>query len=75
MYRQGHVVTLAMMITGIVMSRKAQLAVMSGEVPTAAKEKSIEMRMRRWLKHVLKRGLPLDVHFFFQSAQFNENVR
>jgi hypothetical protein len=51
MHRQGHVVTLAMMITGIVMSRKAQLAVMSGEVPTAAKEKSIQMRMRRWVKH------------------------
>jgi hypothetical protein len=51
MHRQGHVVTLAMMITGIVMSRKAQLAVMSGEVPTAAKEKSIEMRERRWVKH------------------------
>ena len=28
MYSQGHVVTLAMMITGIVMSHKAQLAVM-----------------------------------------------
>ena len=51
MYRQGHVVTLAMMIAGIVMSRKAQLAVMSGEVPTDAKEKSTEMRMRRWVKH------------------------
>jgi hypothetical protein len=37
MYRQGHVVTLAMMITGIVMSRKAQLAVMSEVVPTATK--------------------------------------
>jgi hypothetical protein len=51
MHRQGHVTTLAMMIAGIVMSRKAQLAVMSGEVPTDAKEKSIEMRMRRWVKH------------------------
>jgi len=51
MHRQGHVVTLAMMITGIVMSRKAQLAVMSGEVTTAAKDKSVEMRMRRWVKH------------------------
>jgi len=40
-----------MMITGIVMSHKAQLAVMSGEVPTDAKEKSTEMRMRRWVKH------------------------
>ena len=28
MYRQGHVVTLAMMIAGVVMSHKAQLAVM-----------------------------------------------
>ena len=34
------------MIVGIVMSRKAQLSVMSEEVPTEAKEKSIEMRMR-----------------------------
>jgi hypothetical protein len=51
MYRQGHVVTLAMMIAGIVMSHKARLSVMSEEVPTEAKEKSIEMRMRRWVKH------------------------
>jgi len=47
---QGQVVTLAMMITGLVMSRMAQLSVMSSEVPTDAKEKSIEMRMRRWVK-------------------------
>lgn len=49
--RQGHVVTLAMMITGIVMGHKAQLSVMSSEVPVSAKEKSIEMRLRRWVKH------------------------
>jgi hypothetical protein len=48
---EGHVITLAMMITGIVMSRNAQLSVMSSEVPVDAKEKSIEMRMRRWVKH------------------------
>ena len=48
---QGHVVTLAMMITGIVMSHNAQLSVMSSEVPVRAKEKSIEMRLRRWVKH------------------------
>ena len=29
LYHQGHVVTLAMMITGIVMSQKAQLSEMS----------------------------------------------
>lgn len=47
---QGQVVTLAMMISGIVMSRNAQLSVMSSEIPVEAKEKSIEMRMRRWVK-------------------------
>jgi hypothetical protein len=47
----GHTVTLAMMIAGIVMSKKAQLSEMSSEIPTAAKDKSIEMRLRRWVKH------------------------
>lgn len=47
---QGQVVTLAMMITGIVMSRKAQLSAMSSEVPGKTKDQSIEMRMRRWVK-------------------------
>lgn len=47
---QGQVVTLAMMISGIVMSRNAQLSVMSSEIPVETKEKSIEMRMRRWVK-------------------------
>jgi len=50
---QGQVVTLAMMITGIVLSRNAQLSVMSSEIPVKAKEKSIEMRMRRWVKDEL----------------------
>jgi hypothetical protein len=47
---QGQVVTLAMMISGIVMSRKAQLSTMSSEIPSKAKDQSIEMRMRRWVK-------------------------
>jgi len=51
---QGQVVTLAMMITGIVISRKAQLSVMSSEIPTETKEKSVEMRMRRWVKDELE---------------------
>jgi len=50
---QGQVVTLAMMISGIVMSRHAQLSAMSSEIPTETKEKSIEMRMRRWVKNEL----------------------
>jgi hypothetical protein len=53
MDHQGQVVTLAMMIAGIVLSRKAQLSVMSSEIPTEAQEKSIEMRMRRWVKDEL----------------------
>jgi hypothetical protein len=50
---QGQVVTLAMMIAGIVLSRKAQLSEMSSEIPTATQEKSVEMRMRRWVKDEL----------------------
>ena len=65
MYRQGHVVTLAMMITGIVMSHKAQLAVMSGEVPTDAKEKSTEMRMRRWVKHEMVEWVQTQTDWYF----------
>jgi hypothetical protein len=47
---QGQVVTLAMMISGIVMSRKAQLSTMSSEIPGNTKDQSIEMRMRHWVK-------------------------
>jgi hypothetical protein len=47
---QGQVVTLAMMISGIVMSRKAQLSSMSAEIPGKTKDQSVEMRMRRWVK-------------------------
>jgi hypothetical protein len=50
MDHQGHLVTLAMMITGIVIGRNAQLSAMSAEVPVSIKEKSIEMRLRRWVK-------------------------
>ncbi len=51
MVHQGHVVTLAMMITGIVMSRKTQLSVMSEEIPVKEKIDSVEMRMRRLVKN------------------------
>jgi hypothetical protein len=47
---QGHLVTLAMMVTGIVISRNAQLSQMSSEIPGKAKDKSVEMRLRRWVK-------------------------
>jgi hypothetical protein len=48
---QGHVVTLAMMVTGVVVGRKSQLSAMSTEVPHPAKDKSIEKRFRRWIKN------------------------
>ena len=51
LHHPGHVVTLAMMVAGIVLSRKAQLSEMSSEIPSQAKDKSLEMRMRRWVKH------------------------
>ncbi len=47
----GHLVTLAMMIAGIVVSRNAQLTSVSAETATEAKDKSNEMRLRRWVKH------------------------
>ncbi len=50
---QGQVVTLAMMISGLVLSGKAQLSAMSSEVPGKTKDQSIEMRMRRWVKEDL----------------------
>ena len=46
-----HMVTLAMMVAGIVTGRNAQLSAISSEILVAAKEKSIEMRLRRWVKH------------------------
>ena len=48
---QSHVVTLAMMVSGIVLGKKAQLSVMSEEVPAEAKDKSIEKRIQRWVRN------------------------
>ena len=49
--KQGHVVTLCMMIAGIVIGKKAQLSAMSSEIPYSAKDSSIEKRMRRFVKN------------------------
>jgi len=46
----GYVLTLAMMIAGLVTSRKAQLPAVSAEIEADVKESSTEMRFRRWLK-------------------------
>ncbi len=49
--KQCFVVTLAMMISGIVTGKKAQLSVMSAQIPSQAKPKSNEKRMRRFVKN------------------------
>lgn len=48
---ETHVVTLAMMICGIVLGKKAQLSAMSSEIPHTAKDASIERRMVRFVKN------------------------
>ncbi len=50
MYHEGHMVTLAKMIAGLVLSGNAQLSALSADMPDNAKDKSIEMRLRRWVK-------------------------
>jgi len=49
--RQGHLVTLAMMVSGLVTGKKAQLSAISLEVPATVKVQSVEMRLRRWVKN------------------------
>ena len=48
---QNHVLILAMMITGILMGKKAQLSEMSLHVPHRAKPDSITKRFRRFVKN------------------------
>jgi hypothetical protein len=48
---QNQMVTIAMMVTGIVLGRKAQLSVMSLEVPQPAKPASLEKRFHRFVKN------------------------
>lgn len=57
---QGHVVTLAMMIAGIVCGKKAQLGPISNEVPAGPKDVSLERRMRRW---VANEQVSVEVYF------------
>ena len=49
--KQGHTISLAMLITGIVLGKTAQLSKISTEIPGPAKDSSIEKRLRRWVKH------------------------
>mgnify|MGYP000108751181 CR=1 FL=1 len=48
---QNHRIVLAMMITGIVKGRNAQLAQMSNEIPSRAKNTSTERRLRRFVQN------------------------
>lgn len=65
----GHIVTLAMLIAGIVMGRNAQLSSVSAETATEAKDKSTEMRLRRWVKHA---GIDADVIYMPFARQILE---
>lgn len=49
--KQGHTASLAMLITGLVLGKNAQLSKISNEVPWPAKNESIEKRLRRWVKN------------------------
>lgn len=48
---QNQVITIAMMVTGIVLGRKAQIGVMSLEIPHPAKPASLEKRFHRFVKN------------------------
>lgn len=48
---QNQLVTMAMMVAGIVLGRKAQLGAISLEVPHPAKPASLEKRMQRFVKN------------------------
>lgn len=48
---QNQIVTIAMMVTGIVLGRKAQLSVISLEIPHPAKPASLEKRFHRFVKN------------------------
>lgn len=61
----NHVLILAMMITGILLGKKAQLSEMSLHVPQQAKPDSISKRFRRFVKNDA-----VDVeHYFFPFAR------
>jgi hypothetical protein len=57
---QTHIVTLAMMVTGVVLGKKAQLGPMSNEVPHPTKDKSIEKRMQRWVRN---KRITIEIYF------------
>ena len=47
---QSHLVSLTMMMTGIIMSKKSHLATIGQEVPTISKDASVEKRLHRFVK-------------------------
>lgn len=67
----GHILTLAMLIAGIVTGRKAQLSAVSAETATKAKDKSTEMRLRRWVKH---NSIETDVVYMPFASQILETL-
>jgi len=69
MSHKEHLVTLAMLITGIVMGRNAQLSRISAEVPADAKDKSVEIQRRKWVEHA---GIEPDIIYMVFARQILE---
>jgi hypothetical protein len=68
---RGHILTLAMLIAGIVTNRKAQFLAVSAETATKTKDKSIKMRLSRWVKH---NSIDTDVVYMPFSSQILETL-
>lgn len=49
--KEGHYVTLSMMVAGLVLGKKANLSKMSAEIPHKSKDASIEKRMARFTRN------------------------
>ena len=69
MSHKEHLVTLAMLITGIVIGRNAQLSRISAEVPADAKDKSVEIQRRKWVEHA---GIEPDIIYMVFARQILE---
>jgi len=48
---QGHTVTLAMLMTGILLGKTVQFEKMAGEIPAPIQDASIAERLRRWVRN------------------------
>lgn len=69
--KENDIVVLSMMITGLVIGKKANLNHMASEVPVKAKEKSTEQRFYRWLKN---EGIDAQAYMMPFASQIIQNL-